>query len=141
MDDKDYTKASSRWLLEMNFLNNGYVKNAIYANVYNASSYIVDAELLVDQYNKRMLIYLKLSFFGRLFRKEDDVDREVITVLKDALPEYEMRVIYDKNLFQKATEMLNPSSPVSSEALKTEEPQEETAKEETPQEDAEEKGS
>ena len=123
MDDKDYIKASSRWLFEMNFLNNGYVKNALYANVYNASPAIKDAEILVDQHNRRMLIFLKLTFIGRLFRQKANTTANVELILKDALPEYEFRVVYDKELFDKATRLLNPTPPPEKEEPKEEEPE------------------
>ena len=125
MEDKDFVKASSRWLLEMNLLNNDYVKAALLTNIYVLSSSIKDVELLVDQHNKRMLIYIEFSFFGRLFQNKSKLSSNVEMLIKDALPNYELRVIYDKVLFEKAIMLLNPEPSVSKETPETETPQEE----------------
>lgn len=108
MEDKDYTKASARWLFEMSFLNNDYVKTALYANIFNASKFIADVEVLADQYNRRMLIYLKLTFWGEFLKRRKSVSTKVIDIISDALPTYELRVIYDRGLFEKAVHLMSP---------------------------------
>lgn len=113
LEDKQYIKASSRWLFEMNFLNNDYIKSALIANIYVQSRFIKNTEILVDQHNKRMLILIELSYIGNLFKNKKKLGRDVEEIIKDALPSYNLRVVYDRPLFEKATEMLNPILKVS----------------------------
>lgn len=109
MEDKEYIKSSAKWLFEMNWINNDYVKSALLANIYTTSRFIKNVDILVDQNNKRMLIYTELSFFGKLFKRQTKISKDVLEIVGDALPSYELRVIYDYSLFNKALEIMNPA--------------------------------
>jgi hypothetical protein len=108
MEDQDYIKHSAKWLFEEGFVNNDYVKSALVLNIYNASQFITDVEILIDVNNKRMLVYLELSLFGKFLYKKKRIARDVKEILLDALPSWETRTIYEKDLFEKATKIMLP---------------------------------
>jgi hypothetical protein len=89
------------WLLEMQLVNNPEVLNAIVLNLHKISWTIKTVELLMDYENFKMLIYVDLNWYGRKF-KASKIEKQVYFMLKQVLPSYGIRVIYDKDLFEKA---------------------------------------
>lgn len=130
MDDKEYTKHSARWLFEMNWVNNDYVKSAILANIYTASKYIKNLDILVDQENKRMLVYLEIGFCGKLFMRKEAIKQTVSERITDALHDYTIRVVYDYSIFKAALKLMTPEVPKTIPKPKKEEAEEESKKEE-----------
>jgi len=97
----DMIAEGTRWLLELELLDNGHIKNALIANVYKISTHIRDVEILIDQVDRKMLIYLELSAFGKLFQRKK-LSSMVLDMLQEVLPAYQFRVIFDKVLFVRA---------------------------------------
>lgn len=100
-DRSQLMSEGTRWLLEMEVLNIDHMKNALVLNIYKVSDSIEECELLIDENAKKMLVYLKLRGFGRMFRKRE-ISQAVLNILQEALPSFEFRVTLDAVLFQKA---------------------------------------
>jgi hypothetical protein len=97
--------AATRWALEMEVLNIPHMKSALILNIFKVSKYIDDAELLIDESAKKMLIYLKLRGFGRLF-KTREISSRVLNMLQEVLPSFQFRLTLDHELFVKAVKGL-----------------------------------
>ena len=104
MDDKreEILSAGTKWLLEMEVINSPHLKNFLILNIYSLSKYIKNVEILSDSTTRVMLICLELSFFGRLFKKQKQIETLVQDNLSELLPSYVTRVIFDPILFSKA---------------------------------------
>ena len=104
-DKNQFLSQATSWLLEMELLGNDYMKNALILNLYKLSDYIKDVQVLADQNERKMLVYLKLSGFGMMFKKKQ-VASQVLDMLQGALPNFQFRVIFDLELFTKAVGMM-----------------------------------
>jgi hypothetical protein len=104
MDNLDINSVlaeGTKWLLEMEILNNPQVENTILLNIYRVSPFIKHVQLVCDMYQKKLLVYLELSWFGRTFLKVS-ISNAVIDTLKQALSSFQVRVIYDKQILDKS---------------------------------------
>lgn len=105
MED-DYAKYSGiKWLFELELIQDPQVINAIKMNILMISKHIKEIEILTVEQNKQMLILLELSWFGRTFYKKR-LCNEALSVVKQLLPNFRIRVIDDRNLFQKSIDKL-----------------------------------
>lgn len=102
MEDKSQALG---WLLELEVVNDPNVSNSLILNIYKVSNRIFDVELLIDNINKKVLIYLKLDYWGKIFKLENHVAKKVDGMILEVLPSFKTRVIYDKKLFEKAQEI------------------------------------
>lgn len=89
------------FLLEMEQVSNKAVINALVLNIQASSPYITRVELLPDQLGRKMLIFLELSWWGRLRYKRVIAD-DILNMLQEVLPAFEFRVVYDYQIFEKA---------------------------------------
>lgn len=90
-----------RWLLEHEILNSRVVQEAIWWNITMQSKAIADTEPLIDQYKKKMLVYIKLKWWGFLINKKN-LSEKIMDVIHQALPQYEVRVVYNREILNKA---------------------------------------
>ena len=93
--------ASTKWLLELNLLDNEYMKNTIMFNIYKVSTKIKDVQLVIDIESRKMLVYLELTKLGNLFAKKE-IGRNVAELLHEALPTYQFRITYSPEVLQKS---------------------------------------
>lgn len=100
-DRAQFLSQATSWLLEMELISNDYMKNALILNLYKVSDHIKDVQVLADQNDRKMLVFLELSSFGRMFKKRQ-ISQDVLDMLQAALPSFQFRVIFDKSLFEKA---------------------------------------
>jgi hypothetical protein len=89
------------FLLEMEQVNSVPVQNAIILNILKLSGHIKEAEIVADQDQRKMLIFLRLGWWGNLWHKRE-IAEDVISMLRSALPSFEFRVIYDPEILEKA---------------------------------------
>lgn len=76
------------------------VLNNLYGNIYSISKQIRDVELLIDKNTRKMMVYIKLGILGRLF--ENKIKKVIVSGILEVLPKFKVRVVTDKNLFNKA---------------------------------------
>ena len=91
-------------MLEFGILDD-QVKNHIILNAYDVDPSIKDIQMLFDQERHKLLVYVELSFWSNLFKKEEILNN-VYVRLHELLPEYKVRVIDDIELFKKALKMV-----------------------------------
>jgi hypothetical protein len=89
------------WLLELQLLQNPELLNAIVLNIFKLSNRVKNLEFLADQNNKRLLIWLELDWLGKNFHKKN-IERSVMEMLVSVIPNFKIRVCYDRVLFDKA---------------------------------------
>lgn len=94
---------ATKWLLEQELLNNPFMKNSLILNTLKVDPSITDVEYIIDNNGKKILIFLELKWFARLFRKHK-IGNEVLEMLREALPSYGVRVIFSRELFNKTLE-------------------------------------
>lgn len=94
-----------RWLFEHELLGSAAAQEAIWWNVALQSTAIKNTEPLIDQFNKKMLIYVELKWWGFLKNKKN-LSENIINVLQQALPAYSFRVVFDRHTLDKAKELL-----------------------------------
>lgn len=105
MDDSNYIKFSGiKWLLEMELVSDPQVINAIKLNVLTISKHIKELEILTVEQNRQMLIWLDLSWVGKFRKKQICLDAQ--DIIQQMLPNFRIRVITDKSLFDKSVDKL-----------------------------------
>jgi len=93
--------AGLKWLYEMELLNSPQLINNLKLNILTQDSTIKDVELLIDQNSKAILIYIKLSWWGKVFRK-DRIFVSIEDLITQLLPTYRKRVIHERWIFDLA---------------------------------------
>lgn len=94
-----------QWLLEMELVNNPRVLNSIILNVFRIVKGVKDADFIIDTQNKKLLIYLELTWFYRKFR-QTEVGERVGTMIEQALPTFQTRVVFDRTILNKALDIM-----------------------------------
>lgn len=100
---------SVRWLFEHELLGSQQAQQALYFNIVNQSSAIKDTETLIDQYQKKMLIYVELKWWAFMTNKRD-LAEQIMDVVQQALPAYGLRVIFNLQTFEKAKKLLEENT-------------------------------
>jgi hypothetical protein len=92
-----------KWLYELEAVNSSTLQNNLYMNLYSFP-HVKDVELIMDRYQKKMLIYVKFSWVTRKFRKarRHDLVNQMLDQLQEVLPSFEFRIIEDRVLFELA---------------------------------------
>lgn len=95
--------AGLKWLYEMESVNSSTLQNNLYMNLY-AFPNVVDVEMIIDKYQRKMLIYVKFSWFVRKFLKarKRELIIGMLDQLQELLPSFEFRIIEDRKLFDLA---------------------------------------
>jgi len=102
MDDKTSMQAQGlKWLYEMQLVGDTQLINNLKLNILSISKNIKEIEILTSSSHKAMLVYLELSFLGKLFYKKR-LTIEVLDLLKNSLSQYRFRVTCDKLVFNQA---------------------------------------
>jgi hypothetical protein len=89
------------WLLEMELIQTPTLLNATILNIFKSVNGLDDAQFVIDTHEKKILIYLELSWFAKKFFKKK-VARNVQELLDSALPNFKKRIIFDKEILNKA---------------------------------------
>lgn len=106
-DASSFVAYSIKWLYDMEAVDNPVVIQDLYLRIYGEDPRIQDVDLLMDKYGKKMLIYIRLSLLGRMFKSVER--KSVIGVLdrvQKVLPRFSFRVITDRKLFDLALERI-----------------------------------
>ena len=95
--------AGLKWLAEMEALNSPSLLNVLYGNVSSFPN-IAYAEILIDRYNKKMLIWVEFNWLTRKLLKyrKKETTVSLLDQLQEFLPSFTFRIIEDKSLFDKA---------------------------------------
>lgn len=102
-DKSKFVNSAINWLYKMECLEDPVIQSHLYHNIYSQSKRIIDCEILIDKKTKAMLIYIKLSFLGKLFKRTKKIIIEnILENLKYILPKYSVRVITNKTILDLA---------------------------------------
>ena len=93
------------WLAEMEAISSPTFANAIILNIYRVSKRINDVQIVCDTINKRMLVWVDLDWWGNKFNKPQ-IEELIINLLRDVLPTFEVRVVYDQSILEKSLKLL-----------------------------------
>jgi hypothetical protein len=102
LSNEQMLSMGTAFLLENEVLDSPHVKNVLIAGVKRADPSILDAELLADSVLRIALVYVKLSFWGRLLRKQKGLEDHILTEFAKVLPSFRVRVVFDADIFEKA---------------------------------------
>lgn len=106
-DRVKFLTSAISWAYEMELVDDPQLLNNLYVNIYSQSKSIQDVELLINKSRKQILIYIKLSFFARLFKKtKHAIITSVLDNLNELLPEFKVRVTIERPVFNKALEQV-----------------------------------
>lgn len=94
-----------KWLLEMEVVSDPNVLNSIILNIYRLSKTINDVQFVTDIKQKKILVYIELSWFGRKF-KQKSIFEACQNMLNDALPSYRKRIVFDREILDKAIKLV-----------------------------------
>jgi hypothetical protein len=105
-----FVPAGLKWLYEMEAVNSPVLLNNLYGNIYSFPN-VADAEILLDRYNKKMLVYVKFTWFVRKYwhSRKKLVTISILDQLQELLPSFEFRIIEDKALFDLAVQRMKES--------------------------------
>lgn len=81
------------------------VLNSLVLNVHRISKSIKDVEFIFDTQQKKQLIFLELSWWGRTFR-ERKILESVENMLDHALPSFQKRITLNREIFEKALQIV-----------------------------------
>jgi hypothetical protein len=110
------------WLLEMEMVSSPYVLNSIILNIFAQVKAIKDAEFVIDENRKAILIYLKLGWFHQKF-KSKEIEGQVTEMLDQILPTFRKRVVFDRTILEKALVIMkNKEKPYERKAKETSAP-------------------
>lgn len=104
LDQNKTNGEALNWVLEMELVSDPNFINAILLNIFKITPRIKDVEIISDSVNKKMLVWLKLDWWGRKFNQVK-IQETVDSMLNQALPSYKFRVIYNRELFEKALDI------------------------------------
>lgn len=104
------------WLTRMGLLDSPDVQVALTANIYAVSEQIGEVALVADTEQQQLLVYLKLKkvstiqrliilvarIFGRIEITKKDIEELVLERLRQVLQEYQIRVVFDENIYQRS---------------------------------------
>ena len=93
------------WLLEMELVNQPYVLNSIILNLVSGLKGIKNVELVIDEKQKKILIYLELTWFSNHF-KWKEIEAKTKRLIEQALPSFKHRVIFDREILEKALKVV-----------------------------------
>ena len=93
------------WLAEMDLVTNPAMLNNMILNLLVGVPGVKDANLVIDTQNKKMLIYLELGWFAIRF-KAKVIDLHVNDIIKQVLPSWRLRVIFDRTILEKALALI-----------------------------------
>ncbi len=96
--------SSTSFLLEAGAIDSPQVKNFLVAGVKRSDSSIVDSEMLADTYLRIILVYVKLSRWGKFWKKEKGIEEHLLAEFKRVLPSFRVRIVFDYTIFEKALE-------------------------------------
>lgn len=105
MHDAGKTQSAAlKWLYEMEALQSPVLRQNLYENVFMAHLGIKDCKLFItppSTNQKGVLIWLKLKFWSKLFKKEEAY-QAVTQVVNNLLPSYRVRVVDDEKILELA---------------------------------------
>lgn len=99
---------ATKWLMQMGQLDRPEVRDALLINVFASSEKIRDVEFLIDMETQQLLIYLELKRWPNFFRRKinrDEVAQQVLDIIQDAVPVFDIRIVYNKAILEKAKEV------------------------------------
>lgn len=94
------------WLLEMELVATPYVLNSIILNIFASIKGIKNAEFVIDERQRKLLVYLKLNWFHERFRAKS-VEEQVMEMLDQILPSFRKRIVFKREILEKALEIMN----------------------------------
>lgn len=104
LEDNSNSEALA-WLLEMELVSNPYVLNSIILNMLVGIKGVKDTELVIDEKQKKILIYLELTWFSAKFNKIK-IEQKVNEMIGQILPSFKKRIIFDRTILEKALKLV-----------------------------------
>ena len=97
-----------KWLLEMEAINDPNVLNSLLLNVHRLSDRIEDVEFVTDSNSKRLLVYLDVNLgYWKKEQRSKRIQDLVENMLNDALPSYTKRIVFDRDILEKALTLVS----------------------------------
>ena len=103
--DKNPQPEAVAWLMEMELVGNPTVLNNLILNILVGIPGVKDANLVVDTNNKKILIFLVLSWFSAKF-KSKAIAVQVNDIISQVLPAWRLRVVFDRTILEKALKLI-----------------------------------
>lgn len=93
------------WLLEMELVSSPYVLNSIILNMMTALKGVRDVELVIDEKQKKILIYLELNWYHARF-KAAQVEAQAGELIQQILPSFKRRIIFNREILEKSLKLM-----------------------------------
>ena len=110
MDDEKhkYQMHGIKWLFEMELVSDPQLVNTVKLNIFSVSNLIREVEIVMSQEDKKMLIWIEVSWFTKTFRikKIRDIEQDIISILGKMLPNFKFRVITDISILNMAVDQV-----------------------------------
>lgn len=101
-EDSKFTVSALNWLYEMEALESPVLMTNLQENIYLAHPGIKNVEILIFEEYKQILIYLEINFISKLLRKNNLISDLVGDIIKNLLPSFKYRVVFDKEILTQA---------------------------------------
>lgn len=90
-----------KWLYELELIDDPQLINNLKGNLFSISPHVSEVEFIASYQNKQMLIWLELTWIGRVFLKE-----RILTAATERvnalLPNFKVRVVTDRAILDLA---------------------------------------
>lgn len=103
--DENPQAGAINWLLQMELATNPAVLNTLIANIVATTRGVKDVQLVIDESNLKILIYVELTRFHSWFFKED-IEVKLNDMFEQILPSYKKRITFDKILLERALRLI-----------------------------------
>jgi len=106
MNEKQQSQIGGlKFLYEMEWVRDPQLINNLELNLFSLDSGIKEVEFIFDEHNKKLLIYLELSWWATKFRSKLILE-DVQSLINQLLPSYQHRVVFEAQLFNSVVERI-----------------------------------
>ena len=104
----EYFNYAMKWAYDLELFDMPQVQNHLYVNIYSQSKRISNAELILNQNERKLLILLEFDLFARIFSfLQTRIITNLQSQLSELMPNYKIRVINDVGIFNKSLKLLD----------------------------------
>lgn len=107
-DKFKYQYHGLKWLYEMELLDDPQLINNLKLNIFSVSTHIKEVQFLMSQEERKMLIHVELSWWGKKF-KEAQISQDITEVMSQLLSNYKFRITTNDSIFKLAVSKVKKS--------------------------------
>jgi hypothetical protein len=101
IEELKFKNESLSWLVKNAPISNPVLQEVLVKNIENCSPFIQNIEFLIDYKNYKMLLYLDISIFGKLFFRSKNIAKRAVEIIQSGFPKYGVKIYFNKDQWDK----------------------------------------